>query len=478
MTPSERALRQRLRDDFAHYAEKCLRLRSKQGWVLPFVLNEAQAYLHSVLEEQRRQEGRVRAVILKGRQQGCSTYVQGRFYWRLTHQRGRRAFILTHLEEASRNIYQIVRRFHEHCPQLVRPHTAEMNARTLVFDRLDASYRVGTARSQDIGRSDTVQYFHGSEVAYWPHAEQHMAGVVQAVPDADGTEIILESTSAGAAGMFYELCQAARRGESPYRFVFVPWFWQAEYRKAPPALFILGGDEKALMQRYGLDEAQIFWRRSKIAELGGVHRFRREYPSDPEEAFQADHPRALWSRETLARNRVARSSIPPLQRIVVAVDPAVTAHGGSDETGIVVAGCDAHGHAYVLDDLSGVLPPAVWAQRAIDAYHSYQADRVVAEVNQGGDLVEQTLRAIDPGVSYKAVRASRGKVARAEPVAALDSGGRVHHVSVFEKLEDQMCSFDPLQPVGSPDRMDARTWAITELLLGRCSATHPTLWRI
>jgi phage terminase large subunit-like protein len=156
----------------------------------------------------------------------------------------------------------------------------------------------------------------------------------------------------------------------------------------------------------------------------------------------------------------------------------VTAHAGSDETGIIVAGCDAMGHAYILDDLSGTLAPAAWAQRAIDAYHTYQADRVIAEVNQGGDLVEQTLRALDPSIAYKAVRASRGKVARAEPVAALDSGGRVHHAGTFEKQEDQMCSFDPVQLSGSPDRMDARTWAITELLLGRRSASQPTVWRI
>ncbi len=471
-------MRLRLRDDFACYAEKCLKLRSKQGWIQPFVLNDAQAYIHTVLESQRQQEGRVRAVILKGRQQGCSTYVQGRYYWRLTHQRGCRAFILTHLEEASRNIYQIVRRFHEHCPVLVRPHAAQLNTRALVFDRLDASYRVGTARSQDVGRSDTVQLFHGSEVAYWPHAERHMSGILQAVPDLDGTQIVLESTSAGPAGFFYELCQAARRGEGPYRFIFVPWFWQAEYRKTPPALFILSEEEKSLRLTLGLDDAQIFWRRAKIAELGGVHRFRREYPSDPDEAFQSDHPRALWAREGIARNRVARADVPPLVRVIVAVDPAVTAHAGSDETGIIVAGRDEAGHAYILDDLSGVYSPAQWAQRVIDAYHAYQADCVVAEVNQGGDLVEQTLRAVDGAVSYRAVRASRGKTARAEPVAALDSAGRVHHVSSFEKLEDQMCSFDPLVPVGSPDRMDARTWAVTELLLGRRQAAQPVVWRV
>ncbi len=470
-------LRLRLRDDFVHYAGKCLKLRAKQGWIVPFELNDAQSYIHAALEAQRRETGRVRAVILKGRQQGCSTYVQGRFYWRLTHQKGARAFILTHLEEASRNIYGIVRRFHEHCPAPVRPRASQINAKALIFDKLDGSYRVGTARSQGVGRSDTIQFFHGSEVAFWPHADTHAAGILQTVPDMAGTEIVLESTSAGPAGFFYELCQAARRGESDYRFIFVPWFWQREYRKDPPALFILSEEEKHLKVELRLDDRQLFWRRAKMAELGGLHRFRREYPATPDEAFQADHPRALWSREVVARNRLNRSEIPPLTRIIVAVDPAVTAHAGSDETGIIVAGCDDNGHAYVLDDLSGVYPPAVWAQRVIDAYYTYQADRVVAEVNQGGDMVEQTIRALDRDIAYKAVRASRGKVSRAEPVAALDAQGRVHHVAVFDRLEDQMCSFDPQAGGRSPDRVDARTWAVTELLLGRPQPAGPQLWR-
>lgn len=476
MQEREKELRRRLRADFAHYAEKCLKVRGKQGWIVPFLLNDAQRHIHAALEEQRRETGRVRAVILKGRQQGCSTYVQGRFYWRLTHQRGARAFILTHLDEASRNIYGIVRRFHDNCPPLVRPRASQANARALVFDRLDGSYRVGTARSQGVGRSDTVQFFHGSEVAYWQHAESHVTGILQTVPDMDGTEIVLESTSAGPFGFFYDLCQSARRGDSDYIFIFVPWFWQQEYRRDPPPMFILSEDEKGLRDRHGLDAAQLFWRRAKIAELGGVHRFRREYPATPDEAFQADHPRALWQRDTIERNRVARADVPELRRVVVAVDPAVTAHVGSDETGIIVAGCDAAGHAYVLDDLSGVYAPSVWAQRVIDAYYAYAADRVVAEVNQGGDLVEQTLRALDPDISYKAVRASRGKVARAEPVAALDSSGRVHHAAHLHRLEDQMCSFDP-QSGASPDRVDARTWAVTELLLQRRSAGGPLIWQ-
>lgn len=155
------------------------------------------------------------------------------------------------------------------------------------------------------------------------------------------------------------------------------------------------------------------------------------------------------------------------QRIVIGVDPAVSAKEGSDETGIVVAALGADGNAYVLDDLSCRLSPNDWARRVVGAYHDYDADRIVAEVNNGGALVESVLRTVDASVSYKAVHATRGKYARAEPVAALYEQGRVFHVAHFPKLEDQMLNFVPGQPFegGSPDRLDALVWALTELML-------------
>jgi hypothetical protein len=156
MKANERALRLKLKSDFIHYARKCLKLRSKEGVIAPFALNAAQLHIHAEIERQRRETGRVRALILKGRQQGCSTYVEGRFYWRLTHQRGAKAFILTHLEEASRNIYGILRRFHDNCPGLMRPHASHSNSRALVFDRLDCSYQVGTARSAGARGKNTL----------------------------------------------------------------------------------------------------------------------------------------------------------------------------------------------------------------------------------------------------------------------------------------------------------------------------------
>lgn len=477
MDSKERELRRRLKNDFPFYAEKCLKIRTKGGGIFPLRLNTAQLHIHAALEAQRKMTGKVRAIVLKGRQQGCSTYVEARFYWKVTHQKGAQAFILTHLEEASRNIYQIARRFHDYCPLSVKPRTSHSNARELVFNLLDSGYQVGTARSSGVGRSNTLQYFHGSEVAYWPNADDHISGILQAVAEADGTEVILESTSSGPGGLFYELSQSAIAGESEYRFIFVPWYWQEEYRRTPPQHFIPTDEETFTADSFALDQAQIFWRRCKIHELGGLHAFRREYPCTPEEAFTADHPGALWTRHMLSKNRIPSASCPDMRRIVVAIDPAAGSSQNNAETGIVVAGIGMDNHGYVLADVSGRYSPAQWAAKAVEAFYTFQADRIIAEVNQGGDMVEYTLRAACPDIPYKAVRASRGKIARAEPIAALDEQGRIHHVGIFPALEDQMCGFISDGEGSSPDRMDARIWALTELMLGQSPSAGPKIWR-
>jgi phage terminase large subunit-like protein len=155
-------------------------------------------------------------------------------------------------------------------------------------------------------------------------------------------------------------------------------------------------------------------------------------------------------------------------RIVVAVDPAVSSTEGSDETGIVVCGKDDRGHGYVLEDLSGRYDPAGWARAAIAAYHRHDADRIVAEANQGGDLIENTLRTLDANIAYSKVHASRGKFTRAEPVSSIYEQGRIHHCGLFPELEDQMTSFVPdldRAKFGSPDRVDALVWGLTELLV-------------
>jgi predicted phage terminase large subunit-like protein len=184
-----------------------------------------------------------------------------------------------------------------------------------------------------------------------------------------------------------------------------------------------------------------------------------------------DLPGALWTRAAIERARIATP--PALRRVVVAIDPAASSGESADETGIVVAGLGEDGHGYVLDDLSGRFRPHEWAARVIAAFRAHNADRVVAETNNGGEMVEATLRAIDPSVAYKPVHASRGKITRAEPVAALYEQGRVQHVGAFPALEDQMCAFAPQvdRAVGasSPDRVDALVWALSDLMIARGS---------
>jgi phage terminase large subunit-like protein len=180
----------------------------------------------------------------------------------------------------------------------------------------------------------------------------------------------------------------------------------------------------------------------------------------------ADVPGALWTLEMLDRCR--RDRAPELQRIVVSIDPAVSSREGSDETGIIVAGKDERGHGYILEDLSGRYQPHQWSTIAVEAYRRHQADRIIAEVNQGGDLVESTVRMISADVPFTAIHASRGKFIRAEPVSALFEQNKVHLVGNFPHLEDQLTSFVPdldRNRSGSPDRADSMVYALTELLV-------------
>ena len=176
---------------------------------------------------------------------------------------------------------------------------------------------------------------------------------------------------------------------------------------------------------------------------------------------------ALWTMPAIDAARVVN---PPadLRRLVIGVDPAVTAGSGSDHTGIVAAALGGDGDYYVLGDFSCRTPPLEWGRRVVELYRRLNADRVVGEVNNGGDLIGGMLRQLDPDLSFREVRATRGKLIRAEPVAALYERGRVHHVGFFPELEEEMTSFNPLTAAASPDRMDALVWALTELGDGLC----------
>jgi phage terminase large subunit-like protein len=207
-----------------------------------------------------------------------------------------------------------------------------------------------------------------------------------------------------------------------------------------------------------------------LRKYGGTRLGRQEIDGE----LLLDVPNALWQLDWLDRDRVAKA--PELERVVVAIDPAVTSGEDADETGIIVAGVVGD-HAYVLEDASGRYQPHEWAQRAIGLYRKHKADRIVGEVNNGGEMVASTIRMIDPNVSFKAVHATRGKVVRAEPCSALYEQSRVHHVGTFARLEDQLCSFTSDFNRGaagySPDRLDALVWALSELMVLAVEAPLP-----
>jgi phage terminase large subunit-like protein len=183
-------------------------------------------------------------------------------------------------------------------------------------------------------------------------------------------------------------------------------------------------------------------------------------------AILDDNPGALWTRALIDDARKTTEELPSFTRVVVGVDPAVTSGEDSDSTGIVTAAMDAQGHYYVLSDDTLKASPQEWATKAVQVFERYRADRIVAETNNGGDLVVHLFQQVKATIPVRKVTASRGKTVRAEPIAALYEQGRVHHVGYFSEMEDQMCEFEPGLNMKSPDRMDALVWALTELSEG------------
>lgn len=314
---ARKAALQQLRTDFPLYAERCLKIKTKAAKIEPLQLNRAQRHVHSMLEHQRATTGKVRALILKARQQGFSTYLGARFYHRASLNRGVSVFILTHEQDATDNLFGMVDRYHKNCP--LRPSTGAANAKELYFDRLDSGYSVGTAGTKATGRSKTIQLFHGSEVAFWPNAALHFAGVIQTIPDLPGTEIVLESTANGVGGEFHARWQRAEAGGGDYIAIFVPWFWSEEYRKHTPVGFELTDEEDEYRSLYKLDLEQMAWRRSKLTDLGDPLLFMQEYPATAAEAFQTTgHDSFITPRFVALARKATIEGIGPL---IIGVDP-------------------------------------------------------------------------------------------------------------------------------------------------------------
>jgi hypothetical protein len=286
-TKEQIKLRKRFYEDFTFYAKHALKVRSKQNKIVPFELNRVQTLFHAEVEEQRRRTGRVRKIILKGRQQGLSTYVSGRKYWRLSQRSAKKGIVVAHKADSTQALWQMYKRYHNSCPPMLKPSTAYSSKKELNFDTLDTGLIVATAGGDGIGRGEMLSDMHLSELAFWQAstASETLNGLLQCMPNEDDTEAFIESTANGF-NEFKELWDGAVAGENEFEPFFSPWFHSPEYRMPVPDDFVRTYEEDDLVALYELDDEQLMFRRRKIA-THGREQFMQEYPCTPDEAFIA-----------------------------------------------------------------------------------------------------------------------------------------------------------------------------------------------
>lgn len=324
MTPEQLATRKRLYDDFAFYAKHCVKIRTKQGKIAPLVLNRVQVRFLEKVIHQLSTTGRVRMVVLKARQQGLSTVITALQYWWVSQRKAQKGLVMAHEGDSTTTLFDMYKRIHDNAPDIVRPSTKYSSRSELVFDKLDSAFRVATAGGRGVARGEMLTFAHLSEVAFWPpaFANNNFNGLVQAIPEEDGTFIFLESTAQGVTGKFYEMYQGAVRRDhlwNGYEVFFSAWFESDEYRETAPADFVRTPEEEDLIKEFshkGLtSNDQLYWRRKKVA-TNGMDLFKQEYPATPEEAFLSTG-RPIFNTESLNTRLQHAKAKAPLKQMAL-----------------------------------------------------------------------------------------------------------------------------------------------------------------
>lgn len=328
-------IRSHLLADFEDFCKNCLQITNKSGGLINFELNRAQRYIYEQLQEQYKRTKKIRKIIVKARQQGCSTLIAAFFYHKIIQSQSTQAFILTNLSSATDHLYNMIKNYHKNSPDFIKPAVAVSNSKELLFESLGSGYKVGTAGGAQVGRGTTIQLLHGSEVAFWNNTSDISSGILQAVADLPETAIILESTANGIGNYFHKTAMLANAGQSEFELVFIPWFWETGYSKQLPDNFVINDEEIEIKNAYKLSDEQIYWRRLKINELaGGLAEFKKEYPATLAEAFESNDDNSFIQSSfvTTARNSNDRIMAVRNEPVVIGVDPA---HKGDDATAIV-----------------------------------------------------------------------------------------------------------------------------------------------
>ena len=315
------------------FSAHCLSIANKSGAKTPFIFNQAQRVIHERLEQQLKETGKVRAIVLKARQMGISTYIAARLYHKVTTQCGKKALIVGHEQKSTDSLYGMVRYFQQHNPLGLS--LGSTNSKELIFDVLGSGYRTATAGTQDVGRGSTSQYAHLSEFGYWGEGQRQLAGLGNTIADIPGTEMIIESTANGIGNAFHALWQDAEAGLNEWIPIFLPWFVMPEYKAVPRDDLQLSIDDVEYQAAYGLSLEQMQWRANKISTYGSGYEYlwNREYPACASEAFSmsTSNPLINPSDVMAAVNSKYLDMNAPL---IIGCDPAGDGINDADRTAI------------------------------------------------------------------------------------------------------------------------------------------------
>jgi len=344
---------QKLKDDLPYFASNFLKIKTKTQGVIYFNFSNIQFDAHRRIEERKKLGKPCKIVFLKSRQVGMSTYSEARFFSKILFNPAKNAFVLSDKSDSSDNIFKIAKLFYDSLPASFKIPLEKDSTSELQFIT-NSSFRVGTAGSKSVGRSMTINYFHGSEVAFWNNANDIVSGMLQTIPDSPDSELFLESTANGTSGQgayFYNMVQTGLSDKSDYLTLFYPWFQQAEYRRKIVEPIKLSDEEIELKRLYNLDDEQLAWRRAKLNSdfKGREYLFRQEYPSSIQEAFVTTSNALIPLNyiESSRKNRgISGNGLP----VIIGIDPARS----SDRTIITIRQGRAIKKFYKFDKMDNV----------------------------------------------------------------------------------------------------------------------------
>lgn len=316
---------QKLKDNLPYFASNFLKIKTKNEGIAPFILSNIQSDAYYKIQQRKKQGKPCRIIFLKSRQVGMSTLTEARFFHNILFNKAKNAFVLADKSDSTKNLFTMTKRYYENLPDALKIPLKKDSTEELAFIT-DSSFRVGTAGSKSVGRSMTINYFHGSEVAFWANANEIVSGMLQTIPDSLESELVLESTANGTSGtgaFFYNLVQAGLNPKSDYLTLFYAWYQQNEYRRKIIEPIRWNEEELELKRIYNLDDEQLAWRRAKLEGefKGREYLFKQEYPSSIQEAFVTTSNALVplnYIEASRKNNHLKGNGLP----IVIGVDPA------------------------------------------------------------------------------------------------------------------------------------------------------------